>query len=837
MDVERWQRVERVLDAAFESDPTRWQAIVNASCGGDVELRREVETLLGQFASENQFLDSPPSRIAAALIAESASPHNAAYEGRRIGSYRIVRQIGQGGMSRVFLAERADGEFAQQVAIKLLRPGLDSDLDRERFRAERQILASLGHPNIARLFDGGLTDDGIPYLVLEHVDGQPIDRYCDERRLSVAQRLELFLTTANATQFAHRHLVVHRDLKPSNVFVTADGVVKLLDFGLAKLLQPNDAAPAGPTTSTGHRWMTPEYAAPEQIRNTSVSTLTDVYQLGAMLYQLLVGRAPFGRLADRSLHELEHAILHDEPAPPSSANRGLRGDLDAIVLKALRKAPEERYASAQALGDDVTRHLSGHPVLARRPSMLYRTRRFAGRHKWGIAAMATIIVLLAAYGVTVTLQRARIARALTEATIGAQKAERVSDFMLGLFEASAGGTAFGDTLTARALLDRGLARAAELTGQPEVRAQMLDVVGQIHTQLGDYEKARRVFEDALAIRQRVLGSDHVDVAASLANLAEAHFRSGQYADALEPCRRSLAIRRRALGTTHAATLETLYLLANILHSSGDVHASAPYFEEWMSAVLAMPRDHELARADQLVRLGQILLVRGDLPGAERAYREAVSMRRSIYGDRHPSVADATHRLGTVLRVAGRLNESERVLREAVDLLRAAHPDGHPELAIAIRSLAITLQREKRLAEAEGLYREVLAMHRRFSGPDHVYVGNVLEDLAFVARERQDYAAAETASREAERVYRKTLPADNLLVVRARLALGEALLGRGALGDAEPLLLAGFTAFRDRRMPGALGESSRRRAIEGLIQLYGAQGRAAEAAKYAALDSR
>src|SRR5215208_2949638 len=321
LTVEQWKRVERVLDTALESDPAQWDAILEQSCGDDPDLRREVEQLLSRYSTARSFLESPPVAAAAALVAEARNAENGeSLEGRQIGSYRIVRQIGRGGMSRVFLAERADGEFEQQVAIKLLRPGLDSELDRNRFRAERQILAALNHPNIARLLDGGITSDGVPYLVMERVEGQPIDAYCASRALSARRRVELFLSVVEATDHAHRRLVVHRDLKPSNIFVTSDGVVKLLDFGLAKLLDPEPMSD-DLATQTSHRWMTPEYASPEQIRGEPITTATDVYQLGAVLYELLCGALPFGRRA-LSVHDLEAAILRDDPPLPSLAVAG-----------------------------------------------------------------------------------------------------------------------------------------------------------------------------------------------------------------------------------------------------------------------------------------------------------------------------------------------------------------------------------------------------------------------------------------------------------------------------------------------------------------------------------
>jgi eukaryotic-like serine/threonine-protein kinase len=267
MDVDRMRRVESVLDAVLTREPTQWPALLDEACSGDAQLRQEVERLLARLDTASRFLESPPGAVAAALVAERRESEGRlatdSFAGRRIGAYRIDRELGRGGMSRVFLADRADGEFEQQVAIKLLRPGLDSDLDLARLRAERQILAALSHPNIARLVDGGVTDDGFPYLVMEYIDGQPLDRYCEERRLSVRERLELFRTVAEATEFAHRNLVVHRDLKPSNILVTPNGTVKLLDFGLAKLLQP-DARTAMPTTRAGHGWMTRAGADPRR---------------------------------------------------------------------------------------------------------------------------------------------------------------------------------------------------------------------------------------------------------------------------------------------------------------------------------------------------------------------------------------------------------------------------------------------------------------------------------------------------------------------------------------------------------------------------------------------
>jgi hypothetical protein len=404
LDLERWRRVEEVLDAALACEPYEWDAVLAARCGDDAELRCEVEKYLARVAAAEKFLVTPPSAVAALLVADGQDVASGnRYVGRRIGSYRVVRQIGRGGMSRVFLAERADGQFAQQVAIKLLRAGFDSDVDVERFRSERQILASLSHPNIARLLDGGVTDDGLPYLVLEYVEGEPIDRYCASHGLTTRARLELLLEVADAVQYAHDRSIVHRDLKPSNILVSStDGTVKLLDFGLARMLEDGVTGEA-PPTRTGHRWMTPEYAAPEQVLGSAITPRTDVYQLGAVLYELLSGHTPFGG-RDGTLHELEMAALSQDPEPLGGQ---FRGDVDAILLKALSKRAEDRYTTMGALAADVRRHLTGYPVLARRPTLGYRARRFAARHRTRLTVAVVVALVLAASVTTAAIAARR----------------------------------------------------------------------------------------------------------------------------------------------------------------------------------------------------------------------------------------------------------------------------------------------------------------------------------------------------------------------------------------------------------------------------------------------
>jgi len=495
----RVARLITLFEQALEMPHARRAEFLEQVTTEDAALGKELSSLLAAHESSPDYFErlaaAVPSAYAAVL---DATPATARWEGRRIGAYRLVREVGRGGMSRVFLAERADGQFEQHVALKLLRPGFDTDIDVGHFRAERQILASLNHPNIARLMDGGLTADALPYLVLEYVDGSPVDRYCQTRALTTRQRLDLFLTITDAVEYAHRNAVVHRDLKPSNILVTADGAVKLLDFGLAKLLEQDQ--PGGtPATLTTYRWMTPEYAAPEQILGAAITPRTDVYQLGAVLYTLLTDRTPFGRHA-ATLPKLQAAVLTEEHDPLGSA---FPADLDAVVSKALRKDPAERYASARELADDIRRYLTGHPVQARRQTLGYSARRFVVRNRLRVAAAAGTVLVLIASLTTAGIERARTRRALAVITSRGAIADSMTGVERELLAVSSAAERLTDTVAARRLLQRGLTEARARSAQPERRARLLDAVGRIHMKLREHDSAFTRFQDALVIRQRL----------------------------------------------------------------------------------------------------------------------------------------------------------------------------------------------------------------------------------------------------------------------------------------------------------------------------------------------
>jgi serine/threonine-protein kinase len=744
--IERWQRIEQVLDAALTSDPSRWSSVLDESCSGDPALRAEVEALLAKLPQAAGFLSAPPGSIAAALIEETKQGDPSPLVGRRIGPYEIEREVGRGGMSRVFLARRADGEFEQQVAIKLLRPGLDSDLDLERLRAERQILAKLNHPNIARLLDGGVTSEGQPYLVLEYVDGVPIDRYCNEKRLSIAHRLELFGTVADATQYAHRNLIVHRDLKPSNIFVTNDGTVKLLDFGLAKLLEQQDMLGGAPATRTGQRWMTPEYAAPEQVRGDSITTVTDVYQLGVVLYELLTGRLPFAA-RDRNIHELEEAVLRTEPVPPSvtgDGNRALRGDLDAIVMKAIRKEPERRYASVAAMFEDIERHRAGRPVLARPDSVGYRFGKFVRRHRAGVTMGVAAVAILTTAGI-----RERTLRARAEGE--ASRAKAVQDYLVSVFDVAdpfAPPSLRTGDVTARTLLDRGVSRMdSVLAGHAANQAELRQVFGRVYSNLGLYDQATAQLKQSLDQRRALYGSRHVAVAAAMDELAQTYVTRDMLDDA-EPLLREAVAQQRALLGNSLELARSLDHLGLVFRERNDFTGADSIHRESLAIKRAVLGSRHPEVAVSLNNLGLLLFWKGKNAEAEPLYREALSIQEETIGKEHPTTAQTVQNLAQSLHGQRKLDEAEVLFRRALAIKKKTLGD-HPSVTINLNNLASFLQRERgKLDEAEALVREALAADRRMFGENHANVAASLDNLATIMREKGDFDEAEALYEQA-----------------------------------------------------------------------------------------
>jgi serine/threonine-protein kinase len=800
VDPQRWQRIEEALRRALDAPEERRRACVDEACGDDAALRADVERLLAADAAleadaaAREFLSTPAADViapavrglAAGGIADAGRP-----AGTRMGPYRIEREIGRGGMGVVYLAERGDGQFEERVALKVLKKGVDSEEILRRFLQERQILAWLRHPNIASLLDGGLADDGVPYFVMEHVDGEPITRYCDARRLDVTARLTLFRQVCRGVQHAHNNLVVHRDLKPSNILVTAAGEVKLLDFGVAKVLGDGGAAHL---TRTELRLLTPHYAAPEQLRGEPTTTATDVYGLGTVLHELLTGELPHRRRG-----RADDADREAEPRPPSAVARDagagapatglaprrlarrLAGDVDNIVLKAIRAEPEARYPTAAALEEDIARHLRAEPVQARRPSLAYRTTKFLRRNRVGVLAGALVMLAVLGGAAGVTLQARKTARE-------ARKAEAVKDFLARIFEVASPNVAKGEPVTTRQMLDTATARVDEELGeQPEVQAEILLILGTLYHTHGAYAEAESLLVRSVATQERLFGADDAHLVEAIGRLATVYQATGELDSAETYFRRALAITRAKVGPRGADFEGRLNDLAVLLNNKGDTEQAERLYREALELRRARLGDDHVDVATLRNNLAVLVADRGDFDEAATLLRRALAARRKAYGDEHLAVANTIHNLMVMERRRGDVAAAEPLAREALALRRKLLGPEHPDVSNSLFNLAAILHAKGSRDEAEPMYREAIGTLIKSVGEDHPDVAGMRNVLAKLIREHGDLTSAEGLCRDALGVVRRRLPRGHPLEATVLLELGENLTAQKRYAEAEPLL--------------------------------------------------
>jgi serine/threonine-protein kinase len=790
----RWDELDRRLDQALDLAPDERPAFLRDACSGDPLLQLEVERLLAGCDEAGGFLESPALALAAPLLERQRPPTMA---GARIGPYRVVRELARGGMGVVLLAERADGQFDQQAALKLIRRGFGSPELERRFRAERQLLARLSHPNIARLLDGGITDEGQPWCAMEYVGGPPLTAYCDERRLDVAARLKLFAEACEAVRYAHQNLVVHRDLKPSNVLVDASGHVRLLDFGIAKLLhdESNEAQ-----TETSLHPMTPEYAAPEQVRREPITTATDVYSLGALLYELLAGRRVhiFER---RTAAEIERVVCEMEPPAPR-----VSPDLDTIVLKALQKAPERRYPSVEALLDDLRRHEAGLPVRARPDSFRYRAAKFLRRHR--VAAIAAAIVVLALVaGIAGTAWQARAAR------LEASRAQAVTDFVIRLFEISYPEQSRGREVTARELLDEGARRVeAELAGQPAVQATLLHVLGAVYRGLGELPKADTLLRRATEVSRAAFGAGHFEVANRAQGWGNVLFQRGQYREAAPVFTAALPINEETKRRHHPASAGLLFNLSHVKRRLGEYAVAESLLHRSLAINRRYYGDHHPAVAFDLNALGALLRGAGKLSAAESVLVAAQASQLRLFDRDHNDVLLSTHNLAAVRGELGRTAEAEALFRDVLERRRKKFPGGHPHLAATLHDLAGLLEGTGRASEAETLYVEAAALRRRMLGEEH---DDVLRTRSRLAALRGRAGRAPDAASEV-RAFATAVGArfgrDHPITAEFLQLLGDLLRSTGRCDEAQPVLQTALAIRRQRLDPASALVAETERAI-------------------------
>ena len=813
IDRERWRVLEPLLDRALDLSPdeqSRWLAELSISSPQDASD-------LAHLLAEKGAADRSGFLVRASDVSLA---------GLELGGWRLERPLGQGGSGSVWLARRSDGRFEGRAAVKMLNLALLSRAGQERFQHEGSVLARLTHPGIARLLDAGVSPSGQPYLVLEHVDGTRIDEYVRRQALAREEIVRLFLQVLDAVGHAHASLIVHRDLKPSNILVAADGRVKLLDFGIAKLLdaEPERERGTSPRTTptTDAPALTPHFAAPEQAAGAPITTATDVYSAGVLLYLLLSGRHPTAE-GCRSNADVLLALHERQPA-----ELGM-GDLDAILAKALRKQPADRYGTVDAFGDDLRRWMRRQTVLARPQSLGYRARMFVFRNRALVAGGVALLVLAGAYVEAVIADRAHVREALADATLSTLKEEGVTDFAVSLFEATKRGTALSDTLSARDLLTRGAARAHELSGQPVLEAQMLDLIGRIRAQIGDYDIARPLLEEALALRQRALPPDHPDIATSEMHIADLESDLDiTHARAVPLLRHAYATRLRQFGSDDPRTMEALYYLGTALHFAGQFEEARPLLDHWISVMRRLPRQFTPEYADKLADLAVLLEFSGKNAEAEVVAREALAITRSLYGDQHHRVGIELSRLGSVLTTERKFAAAESTLNAAVANLRASYPEGHVHLVNALRNLGIFYDAERRWKESEATWREARTMARRTVGDQSLEVALATQRIGSSLLQQGRDSEAEAELRVAVAAFARLMPASSPVRIRAQLDLGDVYRAERRYSSAESLLVAGYGRLGTRT---AYSRAQRRFAQEALVRLYDAWGRPDDAAKF------
>ena len=878
----RWQAVDRLFQRALDVPAAERAAFIEREAAGDEALAESVQRLLRAAARTSGFLDAPLA-VAAGLDLDSLhaaatgdDPGDDATDrtGEILGPFRIVSRLARGGMATVYVAERADRQWDQRVAVKVLRRGLDTEDIVERFARERRILSSLEHPHIARLLDGGATSDGLPYLVMDLVHGHPITEFCDSQALPLRKRLELFGKVARAVQYAHTNLVVHRDLKPSNILVDARGEPRLLDFGIAKVLE--EGAENDPLTRTGRQLLTPQYASPEQKRGEPVTTISDVYQLGVLLCVLLAGERPsppdpWGIRSASSASEREPTrpsrlasadSARQRGATLESLRRSLRGDLDTIVLKAVREKPEDRYASVEAMAANVERYLAGLPIAARPAGFVYRATKLVRRRPWLTLAVAAAVLELAGYAIS----SRRHARALEAernlAVSAAERAEQVRDFVVGVFRSSDPFTPAdperGSEITVREALEVGVERVhTDLAGQPELQANLLGVVGDVYTNLG--LSAVELQREALALERDAFGDRSPEVAHRLRRLGVALVDVDRQDSALAVLEDALAVGRDVLGPGDTANVRTLQELGRAAFGLGSYEAAERWLVESVDVANRLDPPPPAVLAASYYLLGEVYPNLNEPKRAVDSAERALALARAAHGERHPATGTYTIGLANAMTTAGRTEASIPVYRDGIAILTATLGPEHTyvlsarnnlalrfrdmgdqaaaetelrdllririategELAAetgrAMQNLAAVLERQGRFAEAESLLDRAHAAFVASLPPGHYLTAFPLLTLSGIQLKRGDHAAAARTARETTAILEAALPEGHYATAIARCRLGRAYVGLGRQSEGRALLMAAAAAIAAAPSTPAPNETE---CLQALVDAYG-----------------
>ncbi len=853
MNPQKWSRIKQIFQYAIELQPSERLAYIERECGNNDELKSTVLKMIEADRGSGYFLEKSPTLVPMINTKEEVPDKRI---GSHIGGYRITGVLGQGGMGTVYRAEKTDKTIHLIVALKIVKHGFDTEAILKRFFTERRILANLNHPNIARLIDAGMTGDGLPYFIMEYVDGKPITEYCDEKHAGIKERLSLFGKVCEAVQYAHRNLIVHRDLKPSNILVTDDGTVKLLDFGIAKMLTTDEDAPDAVTlTAVSFPIMTPEYASPEQIRGERITTASDVYSLGVILYELLIGYRPY-EITIRTPVEIERTVFTKTTQKPSThlmskkgdreklniicrirsttfdrLRRELSGDLDNIVMMALRKEPDRRYQSAEQLLNDIHRSARTLPILARPDTVWYRTSKFVQRHFLGVAAAIIILILLLS-GIIATSRQAHIASLERDrAQLEAEKAERVISFLQNMLS-SPDPYEFGQDVTVVEVIDEAVQRLeSDFADTPDVEAMIRRTIGRTYQNLGLYEQALQQFEIIFNFYSSN-GAEAEEIAISLKDLALINHYLSNYTTADSLFKEALDIHR----TNNLRNLDYAVLLNDysILNSDfGNYQRAAALQEKALALFLELSPNHHEYIGSAYSNLGLYYHYLEDVNKADSLYQLAAGRYSNLGEKGRWNLSVILNNLAFVFLDRNEMDHAYDTFKRAYEIRQDILGEDHIELSNVLLNIGGILLEMNKVDEATDALHQVLTMRMEHFSPQHYFIGQVEFLLARAYIEKNDLDSAETFARSSFEILTNAIGSSHWRTASAEFTLGRALLGKGKLQNAEKHLLNSYHTFTSQPYQP---RESLEKMIKTLMQLYEETGNSEQYSHYVNLLS-
>jgi serine/threonine-protein kinase len=865
MDSKRWSQIQTLFEQVLEMPAENRQSFLQEKCANDDDLYNEVTSLINADDNVHELLEGLAIDTFIKVIDEPLS------EGSNVGPYTIVKKLAAGGMGYVYLAKRSDGHFEQETALKILKKGLDSQQVLRRFEQEKQILARLNHPNIARLLDAGLTDDGRPWFSMEYIDGLPITRFCDHNKLTITKRLRLFQAVCETVAFAHRNLVVHRDLKPSNIMVTNNGEVKLLDFGISKVLEEENH---DQITLTGQFILTPEYAAPEQFSGGANSVSSDIYQLGVVLYELIKGKRPFN-FENLSPIEIHNKLLLNNPEPLDNPDKQeiqqlcvarsisenvfkkeLKSDLSFICRKALRKEPELRYLNADELKKDINKYLRFLPVSARQGSFSYAAKKYLRRNR---TVLSISVVFLSLIVTIISYYATRLASERDTARLEAEKAIEISKFLSEIFEVSDPSQSLGEKITARELLDKGAQRIKnELKTHPETQAALMYTAGNVYLNLGLIDQGGELIRVSLKIRKVLYGDVHKDVSLSLSALTKYYLEKGEIDSSELVTREKIKISKQLFGELHPDVALGYNDLALIGAEKGDLTLADSMNRRALEIRRQFLGEEHMDVAESLNNLGSALINSGRVHEAESLFLQSLEIRKNLIGDEHPLIADIYGNLGLVYAELGAYQKADSLYNLMLQLNVRFYGDVSPKVAWVYQDLAYLYGKQLRYREAIPFIKKAVYIREVTLGPDHIllayaldlladafsginaldsagyyyqkslniyqnsdssgwiYMASPLKGMGTVLFKKGRYREALGYFREALKIREGTLTPDNYVIARAQTSLAQCLIALRSYEEAESLLTLAKATFD---LWGNQYQTSKKQTLNTLLELY------------------